>query len=88
MNDLLKTVYRVTLTCGTPSTHVLKIYGHMIQVRPICQLDERKQGAPLCIAMDNWKGRMSMNPLGATVKSLIMEAFKRATEMRREDEAR
>lgn len=64
-----------------------KICGHMIQVRPMCPVAERKQGAPLSIATDIWKGGMSRNPLGATVESLVMEAFKRTTEMRREDEA-
>lgn len=71
-----------------PFTHVLKIYGHMIQVRLMGQSDERKQGAPLSIVRDSWKGGMSMNPLGATVESLIMTASKRTAEMRREDEAR
>lgn len=71
-----------------PFTHVLKIYGPMIHVRPMGQLDERKQGAALSNVRDSWKGGMGMNPLGATVESLIMTASKRTTEMRREDEAR
>lgn len=61
----------------------------MIQVRPIFQLDERKQEVPLSTGTGSCKGGVNMSLPGTTVESLTMEASKRTTEIRRkEDEPR